>query len=214
MKEQLTINTATRTSDWQIFDPQVNLLIQKRKSAVKCHRSTVKCHQRGFTMVEMIIYMAFFAMLAILSTNAIILVMKSFYTLRVTQSISQSATTAMERMSREVRNAYDIDTVNSTLTTSPGRLTLLTKDDVGALTTVEFYVTAGNQINMKVGGVEKGALMTKTVTTTNLVFRSISTTNSKAIKIEMTLRDSRDTRLGVTKTVKYYDTIVLRGSVH
>ncbi|MFZ2303483.1 MAG: hypothetical protein WAV98_01675 [Minisyncoccia bacterium] len=175
--------------------------------------------QRGFTLVEMIIYIAFFAVLSVLSINATILVMKSFYTLRINQSISQSATTALERMSREIRNAYDIDTLNSTLTTSPGRLTLLTKTDAGALTTAEFYVTAGNQINMKVGGVDNGSLMTKTVTATNLVFRSITTTNasttvSKAVKIEMTLRDSRDTRSGFTKEVKFYDTIVLRGSMH
>lgn len=176
-------------------------------------------NKRGFTLVEMIIYVAFFAVLSVLSINATILVMKSFYTLRINQSISQSATTALERMSREIRNAYDIDTLNTTPLTSPGRLTLLTKTDTGALTTAEFYVTAGNQINMKVGGVDKGSLMTKTVTATNLVFRLITTANasttiSKAVKIEMTLRDSRDTRSGFTKTVKYYDTIVLRGSMH
>ena len=172
--------------------------------------------QKGFTLVEMIIYIAFFAILSVLSINATILVMKSFYTLRINQSISQSATTALERMSREIRNAYDVDALNSTLTTSPGRLTLMTKDDLGALTTVEFYVTAGNHVNMKVGGVDQGSLMTKTVSATNLVFRSMNngtatSTNSKAVKIEMTLTDNRS---GISKTVKYYDTIVLRGSMH
>jgi len=172
--------------------------------------------QKGFTLVEMIIYIAFFAMLSVLAINATIMVMKSFYTLRINQSISQSATTALERMSREIRNAYSIDMVNSTFGTNPGRLTLLTKDDLGALTTIEFYTTAGNQINMKVGGVEQGSLMTKTVLATNLVFRSMyngtaTSTNSKAVKIEMTLADNR---AGISKTVKYYDTIVLRGSMH
>lgn len=167
----------------------------------------------GFTMVEMIIYVAFFAVLSVLTTNATIMVMKSFYSLRISQSISQSATTALERMSREIRNAYAVDTANSTLTTSPGRLTLLTKDDLGALTTVEFYMS-NSQLNMKVGGVDQGALVSKTVTVTNLVYRTISTSNSQSVKIEMTLRDSRDASLGTTKTVKYYDTIVLRGSMH
>lgn len=165
----------------------------------------------GFTLVEMIIYVAFFAMLSVLAINATIMVMRSFYTLRITQSISQSATTAMERMSREIRNAYSVDTINSTFTTSPGRLTLLTKDDLGALTTVEFYVTAGNQINMKIGGVDQGSLLTRTVTVTELIYYYIYNANSKAIKIEMTLTDNRS---GISKTVKYYDTIVLRGSIH
>lgn len=203
MKEQLTINTASRTCDWQIF--------ALRKSAVNGQWSNVKCSSRGFTLVEMIIYIAFFAMLSVLAINATIMVMKSFYTLRINQSISQSATTAMERISREIRNAYNVDTANSTLGTSPGRLTLLTKTDGGALTSVEFYVTSGNQVNMKVGGADQGSLMTKTVTVTNLVFTQITTTNSKAVKVDMTLTDNRS---GVSKTVKYYDTIVLRGSMH
>lgn len=165
----------------------------------------------GFTLVEMIIYVAFFAILSVLTINATIMVMRSFYTLRITQSISQSATTAMERMSREIRNAYNIDTTNSTLGTSPGRLTLLTKDDIGTLITAEFYVTAGNQINMKLAGADQGSLMAKTVTVTNLVFTQITTANSKAVKVDMTLTDNRS---GISKTVKYYDTIVLRGSMH
>jgi len=159
----------------------------------------------------MIIYIAFFAILSVLAINATIMVMRSFYTLRINQSISQSATTAMERMSREIRNAYNIDTANSTLGTSPGRLTLLTKDNIGTLISVEFYVTAGNQVNMKIAGVDQGSLMTKTVTITNLVFTQITTANSKAVKVDMTLTDNRS---GILKAVKYYDTIVLRGSMH
>lgn len=183
-----------------------------RDKKVTCQLSVVNCPRtRGFTLVEMIIYIALFALISILAVDATIMVMRSFYALRITQNISQSATTALERMSREIRNSYDIDTTNSTFGTSPGRLTLKTKDDFGALTTVEFYVDAGNQVNMKVGGVDKGKLMAKTVTLTNLVFRSITTANSKVVKVEMTLQDSRST---LVKTVKYYDTIVLRGSIH
>ncbi|MBI5400653.1 MAG: hypothetical protein HZB12_00850 [Candidatus Yonathbacteria bacterium] len=158
----------------------------------------------------MIIYIAFFAILSTLAVNATIIVMKSFYTLRVNQSINQSATTALERLSREIRNAYDFDATQSTFGTSPGRLTLNTKDTGGANTTMEFYVV-GNQLGLKEGGVDRGALVTKSVTFTNLVFRSITTANSKAIKIEATIRDSRS---ATTQTVKFYDTIVLRGSAH
>ncbi len=167
--------------------------------------------RRGFTLVEMIIYIAFFAVLSVLAVNAMIVVMRSFYTLRLTQSVNQSATVALERLSREIRNAYDIDATQSTFGTSPGRLTLKTKDAVGANTTMEFYVDAGSQLKLKEGSVEKGALVAKSVTLTNLVFYSISTTNSKAVKVEMTLHDSRAT---TTQAVKFYDTIVLRGSAH
>lgn len=175
----------------------------------------MKVHQDkksgGFTLVEMIIYIAFFSILSTLAVESTMMVMKSFYALRLTQSVSQSATVALERLSREIRNAYDYDAVQSTFGTNPGRLMLNTKDAGGANTTMEFYMSAGKQLGLREGGADKGVLVTKSVTLTNLIFRSIVTPNSKAIKIEATLQDSRG---ATVQSVKFYDTIVLRGSVH
>ena len=200
MKEQLTINTAKRTCE------SADSWLGHKQKPVKCART------RGFTLVEMVIYVAFFAVLSVLAMNATILVMKSFYTLRISQSISQSATTALERMSREIRSATSIDLTNSSLSpTDPGRLTLNKKNASGAVYPIEFYVNAG-KLNLRDNDIDKGSLLTKTVTITRLVFWVVTTpSGSKAIKIEMTLRDSRSS---ITKTVKYYDTIVLRGTVH
>lgn len=165
---------------------------------------------RGFTLVEMVIYVAFFTLLSVLAIEATMIAMKSFYALRITHNINQSATVALERMSREIRNAYDIDTTQSTLNTNPGRLMLKTKDGGGANTTIEFY-TSGNQIRAKEGGIDRGSFMTKNTTVTNLIFRQSTTTNSKAIKIEMTLHDTHGI---IQKNSNFYNTIILRGSAH
>lgn len=166
---------------------------------------------QGFTLVEMVIYIAFFSLLSSLAVGATILVMKSFYSLRLAQSVNESATVSIERLSREIRNAYDVDTTQSTLGTNPGRLMLKTKDANGVNTTMEFYVDGFNQLGLKEGGVDRGSLLTRSATLTNLVFRLITTTNSKAIKIEATIQDSRAT---TTQAANFYDTIVLRGSAH
>jgi len=166
---------------------------------------------RGFTLVEMVIYIAFFALLSTLALEATIVVMRSFYTLRLTQNVDQSATVALERLSREIRNAYDIDLTQSTMGANPGRLMLNTKDAVGANTTMEFYIDAKNQLHLREGGIEKGSLVPKSVTIPNLIFRAVNTANSKAVKIEITIQDTRSIN---TQSVKFYDTIVLRGSVH
>lgn len=163
----------------------------------------------GFTLVEMIIYIAFFTILSLLAMQATLAAMRSFYTLRLTQNINQSATVALERMSREIRNAYDIDETLSTLGSNPGRLTLKTEDALGANTTIEFYVSNG-QMRVKESGVDKGSLLAKNTTVTNLIFRKVTTLNSRAIKIEMTLRDARGAE---AREVKFYDTIVLRGAI-
>ena len=64
---------------------------------------------------------------------------------------------------------------------------------------------------MKEGGVDKGFLVSKSTTVTNLVFRQITTANSKAIKIEMSLYDTHGV---LSRDAVFYDTIVLRGSTH
>jgi type II secretory pathway pseudopilin PulG len=113
-----------------------------RKCLVSCQLSVVSCFRRGFTLVEMVVYIGLFSMLSLVAVTSTITIMKSFYSLRITQDVEQSGTTAFERMALEVRNAYDIDTANSTLNSSPGRLTLKTKDSGGNNTTVEFYVAS------------------------------------------------------------------------
>ncbi len=167
-------------------------------------------NKQGFSLVEMVIYLGFFAVLSVLSLQGTIIAMKSFYSLRLTQSINQSASVSMDRLSREIMVAYSIDELQSTFGVNPGRLMVNTKTIDGVLTTREFYVT-GNQLAVREGGVDKGSLMTKNVTLSNLVFRRITTAESLAVKIEMTLRDNRAVP---PKDVKFYTTVVLRGSIN
>lgn len=98
--------------------------------------------RRGFTLVEMIVYIAIFSILSLSAVNGTLQTMKAFYSMRAAQNVNQSATTALDRMVFEIRNAYDIDRENSTLGTSPGRLMLLVKDASGNSNTVEFYVAS------------------------------------------------------------------------
>ena len=163
----------------------------------------------GFSLIEMVIYASFLAVFSVVAVQALFVVTRSFYTLRTTQSLTTSAVGVLERMSREIRNAYDIDVVNSALDVNPGRLTLRTKDSSGNETTVEFYIQ-GSRVFIKENGVDKGSLMTASATVQSLVFRSVTTANSKAVKIELSLHDEAH-NLGQTSV--FYDTIGLRGSV-
>ncbi|HBB44384.1 MAG: pilus biogenesis protein [Parcubacteria group bacterium GW2011_GWA1_44_13] len=58
--KQLTTN---KILGLRIFDPVVNLLIQKRKPAVNGQMSMVKCFHRGFTALEILIVIAILAIL-------------------------------------------------------------------------------------------------------------------------------------------------------
>lgn len=162
---------------------------------------------RGFTLIEMVVYAAVLGVLTVVAINSMLVMTQAYASLRASRDLNASATAVLERMTREIRTATGID-ATSVLGTNPSDLVLNTKDAGGAATTVEFYVQNG-LINVKEGGVAKGSLMTSSTQAGNFIVRTISGTNSKAVKIDLTMTATRGTK---SKTRNFYNTIVLRGS--
>lgn len=163
---------------------------------------------RGFTLVEMIVYAAVLGIIAVLSINSMLAMTRAFTDLRVSRDLNSSATALFERLTRDIRGAYDIDAAQSTFGAHPGRLMLDTKDSGGANTTIEYYVT-GNRVNIREGGVDQGSIMTTGTSVTSFVVRQLTNTNTKAVKVEATISA---TRANITKTRNFYTTVVLRGT--
>lgn len=156
--------------------------------------------KHGFSLIEMVIYIAIAAGILTASVNSASSLMKSFNGARIASKINNSAEAAMERMTREIRTAYGINS-SSVLGSSPGRLKLDTYDAFGATTTIDFYLSNG--VLMVAEGEGAGNPLTLDgISVSNLVFRQITNaTASKAVKIETTIQEK-----------KFYDTAVLRGS--
>lgn len=166
-----------------------------------------KLENKGFTLIEMIIYAGILSVLTIVTVNATFSAIKSFAEFRVSRDLNSSASSLMERMTREIRMAHGIDEAQSTFGANPGRLTLLTEDSSGANTTVEFYVENGT-LKIKEGGVAMGALTSSSTAVTNFIVRSLSNPKSSAIKTELGLTAARS---GISKSGNFYSTIILRG---
>lgn len=164
--------------------------------------------QRGFTLVEMVVYAAILGIIAVLSISSMFAMTRAFTDLRVSRDLNSSATALFERLTRDIRGAYDIDAAQSTFGTHPGQLMLNTKDSGGVNTTVEYYVT-GNRVYIREGGVDQGSIMTTGTTVSSFIVRQLSNINTKAVKVEATISASRG---DITKTRNFYTTVVLRGS--
>ncbi|KKU81900.1 MAG: hypothetical protein UY07_C0007G0054 [Parcubacteria group bacterium GW2011_GWA1_47_8] len=161
----------------------------------------------GFTLIEMVIYAAILGIIGVLAINSTLLMTRAFTDLRVSRDLNSSATALFERITRDVRGAYDINAA-STFGTNPGRLTLDTRDAAGTTTTVEFYVENG-LVKIREGGVAQGAIMTSSTSVTSFIVRQLANTNTKAVKVEATISA---TRANITKTRNFYTTVVLRGT--
>lgn len=167
-----------------------------------------KNKKSGFTLMEILIYVAIFAMLAGVVITSFTIVVGTFSNSQTNRDLQESGSTAMERMAREIRQASGVNVSNSVFGVTPGTLELDSTDSSGTARTVKF-VYENNAIDMYYGGVLQGNLLGQNIVPTSLFFRNITTTSGSAIKIEMTIEDNRGKD---HRTANYYDTIILRSA--
>jgi len=147
--------------------------------------------RNGYAILELIFYIAFFSILAMVIINAMIAMARSFRESSVQSEFVQSGI-IMERMSREIRASSSIVSISAT--------------DL-KLNAVEFKLS-GSNIQLLENDILTGNLNTPNITVTALAFTQITTTKGKAVKIVLTIKSANDT---LARPQNFYDTIVLRG---
>ena len=167
-----------------------------------------KRHRKGFTLIEVLLYVGLFTMLSVMSMGALFQTIKAFNDLRISRDINDSSVKIMERLTRDIKSATSVDIANSTFGSSPGRLTLSTVNASGTAMTVEYFVT-GSSLHIKENGVDVGSLMSSKTLLDALVFYYINTGATVGIKTELHLSSSRGV---VTDIDHFYDTCILRGT--
>jgi Tfp pilus assembly protein FimT len=162
---------------------------------------------KGYSIVEMLVYLAIFTTVSIFIINSMIVVLGSFATTRTNRDLLESGSITMERISREIRQSKSVDIVNSTLGSSPGVLQLNSTDSARNAMIVKFIVSSG-ALNLYENGTSIGNLLGQNVSVSSLIFRRIATTNGEAVKIELTLQDTYSKN---NQSQNFYNTIILRG---
>ena len=162
--------------------------------------------KRGFSMLEMVVYVTILATLFILVVNTILVVTGSYSSIKVSNTLNNSALMSLERLLLEIRNSKSINLGSSVFGTHPGRLVLNTGTTSPA--SIDFYIEDG-QLKLKKDNVLTGSLTSDNVSVTNFVLTNTSSTTSSSVKIELTLNASEG---DISKTEKFYASAVLRGS--
>ncbi len=160
-----------------------------------------KITQKGFSLVEMIFYIALFTIITIVVVNALISMTKSFRETSIQADLVGSSS-VMERITREVRQAYNISSI------STSDATLQTTDESDNNKTIRFLLS-GTNVQIFENDVLIGNLNSPSIRVTSLSFTQITTSHSKAIKISMSVISNKDAS---NRVENFYDTVVLRGS--
>ncbi|KND48027.1 MAG: hypothetical protein AB201_00295 [Parcubacteria bacterium C7867-006] len=165
----------------------------------------IKNKKSGYTLVEMVIYVAVMSIVFLLIVNTVLSFTKSYKGIYVLRIVDGSAVDAMERMTREIRGATSVDTVNSTFGSNPGVLTLVSVSSSNS-TTTKFYLDNG-VLKVDINGVYSGPLSGVGVSVDSLIFTKLDSGISTAIKIDMIVRGTAGQ---TTRTKNYHTTILLK----
>ena len=146
----------------------------------------------GFTLVEILVYLALFAIISVAVLSSLGSMGRALALLRSTRGATDSTLIAFDRMTRSIQAASSVNVVSSTLSVSPGTLVL----DTGT----QFFLS-GTSLMVQEAGAPAVQLAPPSVVFSSLVFRKIQTAASLGVKIE-----------AVVGGKNMYTTAVLRGS--
>ena len=162
--------------------------------------NNITSRNKGYTIIELLFYIAFFAVLALAVIDGMITMTRAFKETTIQSELLQGGN-IMERISREIRQAYGISSITAT------DLVLNTKDASGANKTVEFTFS-GTNVQLLENSILIGNLNTPNISVNAMTFTAINTNKGKAVKVFLTTKSNNDK---LNRTNNFYNTIVLRG---
>ena len=151
----------------------------------------------GYSLLELLIYIALFAMISVLLVHSLVVLMRTYASAQGFRKLQNNGELIIERITREVRAAESIS--GGTFGSHPGTVTLM-----NAGNSVAFAVSNG-AATITQGGVTE-TLSTSEVAVTSMIFRRITTPVGEGVKVELTLT----TVGGVVRAGSFYSTVLLR----
>jgi type II secretory pathway pseudopilin PulG len=131
----------------------------------------IKSKFRGFSMVEMLIYIFLVTILTVVVVNSLIFMSKSFSGLNNEKMVAQSGNNFLNRFSYEVRQATGLSVINNSLTLTGGAV-----GPIVFATSTAGQLTLNNEVISFAG-----------VTATKLQFKQLKNNVSQGVAVEITL---------------------------
>ncbi len=144
---------------------------------------------KGFTIVELLVYIAIFAILMTTITLFAISFVKSTTKSRIKKEVSMGTYSAMKAIVYELKRANSVYTPTSILNSHPGQLSLETSQelpDKEQITYVDFYLDSDNKLYVKRENQDPQLLISENLKVTNLEFEHLAD-SSEAVRIDLTL---------------------------
>ncbi len=163
--------------------------------------------QKGFTLIELVIYIGILALFVFIVADSMISITRSYATLKSARAIHFSALSSYDRLANQIRDGREINLGLSTLGSHPGTLAVVSDTGSGDSTIV--FSLENGRLKVVTDSVEEGFLTKDDTTITNLVFNKFLVNGSEGVRVEMTIESVHGTS---TRSSVFYNTFKLRGS--
>jgi len=153
--------------------------------------------QAGFTLIELIIYVATFAIIVVLLVTFVFNLVGVQAKIKVSKEVLENSQRAMEVMLWHIKHSQGVYISTSSFDSHPGQLSLETTQDTpeGETTTyLDLYLDDNNRLSLKQEGSEAIPLTSEKIEVDSLIFNHlIDSNNNQSIRIELltVYRDSR-----------------------
>ena len=162
----------------------------------------------GFTLPEILVSISIATVLLLVIVETAILLANNHERSRTYLNINSTAVSAFSRFSRDIRRASSVDSVNSTLGASSGKLVLNMRKDDGT-NDVTTFMLSNDKVVETYNGATVGDLTEADIAVSNLTFRLFKAATTTAVRVEMTIGPAATSSIS---DLNFYGTYVLRGS--
>lgn len=173
------------------------LFINRKRSGFALHPRKFKVQRwtsnganKGFTLIEMLVYIAILIIIAFVLTAFIFWTISSNTKIKVKHEVLDNTRRAMEIMTYEVKEAKSVYTPTSVFGLSPGQLSLETTHNLPneeKTTYLDFYL-CNQQICLKRENNEPIAITSDKTIIDNLVFSRVLASSTETVQINLGLR--------------------------
>jgi hypothetical protein len=172
---------------------------------VSLHKLRSISSEGGYSMMELVVYIALFVLISVVLINALTTVMRTYASAVRYRTVQNNGNLVMERITRELREGKSATT--SACATTPGTVSIASIDAASVAHTNTFSVANGT-VQLTTDGGAATNLSTSEVTVTSLTFCPITLAAGSAVKTTLVLTTTGNTPYSTT----FYSTIVLRGT--
>jgi type II secretory pathway pseudopilin PulG len=193
----------------QQLNNQVFIYLICMNKKPQSNKNNIIFSNKGFSIIEIIIYFSLLGIISILVTDNIITLFKNYNIVRANQEIEYNAISILDKLNKDAHEADNVILGQSSFSVPHGIVALkISSSTNGFITDTKRFYLENGKMNYYKNGVYFGNLSTKNVNISNFKINYITGTTTEALKVELSIESNPHLNSSIISK-NFYTTIQL-----